>query len=297
MNALRIAACLAVASWMLMAQPAAANLLRNGSFEQTPCTTPCNQDQAYMPSEWLSLNVTPDTYSNDGSYGVAPDAWGNFIGVTAQDGIRWVAAWSIASEILGQTLTSPLVPGASYTLRAYLRPSVRADLANPGTYQAELWDSTSTGSNKIILGSFDPTAASQGAWELRTLTFTAPAQAATYPVLAFRPVSTASGDVYPGLDNVCMLPTGSTASCVVTPPPPPPPTTVVIDGCDSGVPNVAVSGNTVAGLLSACAASPGNHGQYVSCIASVTNGLVSSGILTGRQKGKIQSCAARARIP
>src|SRR5205814_5436698 len=98
---------------------AAANLIRNGSFEQTPCTTPCNQDQSYMPSEWFGLGYSGDTYSNDGSYGLAPDAYGNFTGATAQDGIRWVAAYSAYPELFGQTLTAPLVPGATYTLGAY----------------------------------------------------------------------------------------------------------------------------------------------------------------------------------
>ena len=45
------------------------NLLRNGSFEDVP-----NGDvgQAIMPSDWVAAYQTPDTYSNDGSYGLAP---------------------------------------------------------------------------------------------------------------------------------------------------------------------------------------------------------------------------------
>src|SRR5262245_2175534 len=93
-----------------------ANLIQNPSFEQTPCSTPCNQGQGVMPSNWLILNVTPDTWSNDGSYGLPPDAFGDFTGATAQDGIRWVAGWSLAVEIFGQALASPLVPGQQYTL-------------------------------------------------------------------------------------------------------------------------------------------------------------------------------------
>jgi len=130
-----------------------------------------------MPSEWLSLNVTPDTYSNDGSYGLAPSDFGNFTHATAEDGLRWVAGWSLVPEIFGQMLTTSLISGQTYMLSAYLREVVRANLANPGTYQIELWDSTNFFSaDKLVLGSFQPLIANQNAWELRTLTFTAPAE-------------------------------------------------------------------------------------------------------------------------
>ena len=296
MNARRLVAYLAVAGSMLIANSATANLLRNASFEQTPCVTPCNQDQAYLPSDWLSLSVTPDTYSNDGSYGAAPDAWGNFIGATAQDGIRFVAAWSYAGEILGQALTAPLVPGTSYTLSGYLRQSVRRDLANPGTYQIELWSSTDAGtSSKVVLGSFDAIA-NQNAWEQRTLTFTAPTQAATHTVLAFRALKTRRGEAYPALDNLSLLATGTGgggggATCSGSGS-----ATVVINSCDTGVPNFTTSGSTcIATDLAACTTASKNHGQYVSCVALLTNSWVSAGIITGQQKGSIESCAAQNR--
>jgi hypothetical protein len=82
---------------------------------------------------------------------------------------------------------------------------VRTDLAHPGTYQIELWNSTNFSSaNKIVLGSFQPLIANQSAWELRTLTFTAPAEAATHTVLAFRPLGSDTGSAYPGLDHVVL---------------------------------------------------------------------------------------------
>jgi hypothetical protein len=74
--------------------------------------------------------------------------------------------------------------------------------------------------------------------------------------------------------------------------------TVVIDGCNSGVPNTFFSsGCTISDLINTCAAGASNHGNYVSCVAQVTNGLKKSGIITGAQKGAIQSCAAKANIP
>ena len=185
---------------------AGANLIQNPSFETTPCVTPCNQDQGVMPSNWLTLNVTPDTYSNDGSYGLPPDGFSNFTGATAQDGIRWVAGWSAAVEIFGQQLASPLIPGREYTLSAYLREAVRPDLAHPGTYQIELWDSADISSaNKIIVGSFQPLIDNQNAWELRTLTFIAPLGADTHPILAFRPLGSGAEAAYPGIDNVVLV--------------------------------------------------------------------------------------------
>jgi len=74
--------------------------------------------------------------------------------------------------------------------------------------------------------------------------------------------------------------------------------TVVIDGCNSGVPNTFFfSGCTITDLVMNCAPGARNHGAFVSCVAQVTNNLKKSGIITGAQKGAIQSCAAEADIP
>ncbi len=74
--------------------------------------------------------------------------------------------------------------------------------------------------------------------------------------------------------------------------------TVVIDGCDSGVPNTLLeSGCTITDLVMNCAAGAGNHGQFVSCVSHMLNDLKKKGIITGAQKGAIQSCAAQADIP
>lgn len=74
--------------------------------------------------------------------------------------------------------------------------------------------------------------------------------------------------------------------------------TVVIDGCNSGVPNSQISGGCkISDLIEGCADGAHNHGQFVSCVAGVTNGLKKSGTITNSQKGAIQSCAAGAAIP
>lgn len=74
--------------------------------------------------------------------------------------------------------------------------------------------------------------------------------------------------------------------------------TIVIDDCDSGVSNTtSPSGCTISELVTKCTAGASNHGEFVSCVAHVTNNLRSAGIITGQQKGAIQSCAGQADIP
>ena len=129
--------CLAVVSFN-----ANANLIRNASFEDVPNAS---TGQGILPSEWVIANVSPDTYSNDGSYGLFPSAGGNFTGVIAYDGIRWVAGWSSAGqERFGQVLTENLITGVDYTMTGFLHQAVRLDLNNPGGYEVYLTDVSST---------------------------------------------------------------------------------------------------------------------------------------------------------
>ena len=73
---------------------------------------------------------------------------------------------------------------------------------------------------------------------------------------------------------------------------------IVIDGCDSGVPNTVFSnGCRISDSIEDCARGAKNHGGFVSCVSSVSNTLKSSGLISGRQKGSIQSCAARSSLP
>lgn len=75
-------------------------------------------------------------------------------------------------------------------------------------------------------------------------------------------------------------------------------TTVIIDGCDSGVANTLFpTGCTISDLIMQCADGVNNHGEFVSCVAHLTNNLKRAGTITGQQKGAIQSCAAQADIP
>ena len=48
--------------------------------------------------------------------------------------------------------------------------------------------------------------------------------------------------------------------------------------------------------LDDCAEGATNHGKYVSCVAKVTNALKKQKMITGKQKGQIQSCAAQSDV-
>jgi hypothetical protein len=197
---------------LVVAGGAQANLIRNPSFEVVPDT---QTDQGILPSDWLQLAPFPgaDTYSNDGSYGLLPSALGNFAGATAFDGIRFVAGWSIVPESFGQLLSTTLTPGAEYTISAFLRQAERADLNNPGTYQIGLAaDVNLTGFT--LLGQFALTTGLD-AWEATSFSFLAPTEANILPLLVLRPIGTALGTAYPGLDLISL-----TAVSVATVPEP-----------------------------------------------------------------------------
>jgi hypothetical protein len=74
--------------------------------------------------------------------------------------------------------------------------------------------------------------------------------------------------------------------------------TVIIDGCDSGVANTLLfSACSISDKMAECAAAARNHGQFVRCVAHMTNRLKKAGVISGKEKGAIQKCAAQAHIP
>jgi len=73
--------------------------------------------------------------------------------------------------------------------------------------------------------------------------------------------------------------------------------TVVIDGCDSGVANTQFTdGCTISDQIGVCEEGAKNHGKFVSCVAKKTNALKKAKVISGNQKGQIQSCAAQSDI-
>jgi len=177
------------------------DLLRNPDFERVPLP---GIGPGFLPSEWRSLSPIPgaDTYSIDGSFGLLPDAFGNFTGATAPSGVRWVAGGSSAPERFGQALTKPLAIGKAYALRGFLRAAKRAEVAHPGSYEVSLADNSLTSS--LILGRFAPPVGNEDGWEERTLKFIAPDGADTHPILVFTPVGSPAGAAYPGLDSLSL---------------------------------------------------------------------------------------------
>jgi hypothetical protein len=54
---------------------------------------------------------------------------------------------------------------------------------------------------------------------------------------------------------------------------------------------------SIADTVQDCADGAKNHGKFVSCVSHATNTLKKMKLITGKQKGQIQSCAAEADIP
>jgi hypothetical protein len=73
---------------------------------------------------------------------------------------------------------------------------------------------------------------------------------------------------------------------------------VVIGGCDTGVANISrADGANMMDLLPAVQKAAKNHGDFVSAVSAMTADFMKAGLITGAQKGAIQSCAAGAAIP
>ena len=73
---------------------------------------------------------------------------------------------------------------------------------------------------------------------------------------------------------------------------------LVIDGCDTGLPDRIVDGSMrISDFIQQCVDAAKNHGQFVKCVAALTNELVAAGIISNQDKGAIMSCAGQADLP
>jgi hypothetical protein len=71
--------------------------------------------------------------------------------------------------------------------------------------------------------------------------------------------------------------------------------TVVIEGCNSGVSNpLSSDGCTISDKIAELASDPANHGHFTSAVAHYTDDLKNDGLITGQEKGAIQSCAGQS---
>ncbi len=74
--------------------------------------------------------------------------------------------------------------------------------------------------------------------------------------------------------------------------------TVVIDGCDSATPNLLGAGGcTFSDDILGIAAGAANHGRFVSGVTDRMNDAKKAGLISGRQKGGVVSCAAGSTLP
>jgi hypothetical protein len=74
-------------------------------------------------------------------------------------------------------------------------------------------------------------------------------------------------------------------------------TTVSIRGCDSEVVNEEFpDGCSMNDRIAECVGEEENHGSFVSCVARLTNVWKKAGLITGKEKGAMQSCAARSDV-
>jgi hypothetical protein len=72
-------------------------------------------------------------------------------------------------------------------------------------------------------------------------------------------------------------------------------TTIVLGTLDTGVPNTLFStGCTSADLIADLKAGAATHGDFVSAVSHLTNTWNATGLITGVQKGAVQSAAAQS---
>ncbi|MBE7482060.1 MAG: hypothetical protein HS104_19040 [Polyangiaceae bacterium] len=173
-------------------------MIVNAGFETLATAEVGQLGEGIVPAPWIPVALTPDTYSTDGQFGLDPTVFGNFTGVTPHTGVRWAAAWGAADERFGQVLAAPLTAGKKYVLSLYLHMAVRADLAIDSTYAVGLAVQSAPTSDVVEVGTF-ANVTTGGSWQARSITFTAPTDAANRKLLVFRSVTG-----YAGMDDVSL---------------------------------------------------------------------------------------------
>jgi subtilisin-like proprotein convertase family protein len=71
--------------------------------------------------------------------------------------------------------------------------------------------------------------------------------------------------------------------------------TLVLGGIDTGVPDLTLpDGTTLSDAVAGCAEDAKNHGQFVQCVARLATSWVKAGHISGADRGRIVSAAAKA---
>lgn len=178
-------------------------LFLNAGFEDIPGPA---SGQGLLPTHWIPISQSADTYSNDGSYGLFPFEFGNFPGVVAHAGLRWVAGANInqsaGGESFGQILSVPLQAGVMYRVEGWLHQALRSDLNNPGGY--DLWLDKGNFADRLLVGHLGDTVSPTASWGLYSAEFTAPTNASEYTRFVFGPLASGNWGAYPGIDDVSL---------------------------------------------------------------------------------------------
>ena len=74
-------------------------------------------------------------------------------------------------------------------------------------------------------------------------------------------------------------------------------TYLMIEDCNTTVPDIDVDGTPLSELIDLCSANAKNHGKFVRCVSKTANALKKAGDISGKEKGKITSCAAKSDLP
>lgn len=154
----------------------AQNLIADGGFENGQFTFGCGA-QGYVVSTWFQAGTTvpgADTWTTDcvQKPGLSITFYGHFLSVgAAHGGFRFTAGYGGAVESFGTALSSPLVPGALYTLGAYFTKS--QTISGAGGYEVWLSPTQSVAGTQVgVIGA----GAVAGTWTCSAIQFVAPAQ-------------------------------------------------------------------------------------------------------------------------
>jgi hypothetical protein len=162
-----------------------------------------------LPSDFATsagpFLVGADTYSNDGSFGLSPSEFGNFPGIVALDGIRFVAAAEFVGvkEAFGQQLTTPLSSQGVYRFSAGLLQSPRFPTA--GGFSLILSPSISLFDPEAeVVGQLSATTAI-GIWQDRSVDFVAPSGSSNLSYLILAPLAAGPDTVYIAIDRMSLV--------------------------------------------------------------------------------------------
>ena len=90
-------------------------------------------------------------------------------------------------------------------------------------------------------------------------------------------------------DDVCPYTVAGTGLVIGT-------VTCTVSGLDTVLASGCSLSEALTDVVGDCADGAKNHGKFVSCVAKQTNALKKAKVISGKQKGQIQSCAAQSDI-